>query len=270
MRKTLLFPFQLLYVIYALLAFVVLMISVFIWSLMVLPAGRLKAGNLIYKACMLWADCWLLLVFIRHKNIYVDGGPPQSACIYVSNHISYMDSAIVPKAIRRPIRPLGKVEMARIPVFGLIYKNVIVSVDRSSSGNRTKSVQQLKALLRKGISILVFPEGTFNMTHEPLKEFYDGAFRIALETGTPIQPMLLMNTFDRMHYHSIFSLNPGKSEAIFLPLVPVEGLTGKQLPELKEKVRSMMEDELVRRNATWIFESQNSKVKSQNKKVGDS
>jgi 1-acyl-sn-glycerol-3-phosphate acyltransferase len=41
------------------------------------------------------------------------------------------------------------------------------------------------------------------MTGKPLKEFYDGAFRIAIETGTPIKPVLLLNTYERMHYSSI-------------------------------------------------------------------
>ncbi len=39
---------------------------------------------------------------------------------------------------------------------------------------------------------MVFPEGTFNMTTEPLKEFYDGAFRVAIETQTPVKPVLFL------------------------------------------------------------------------------
>jgi 1-acyl-sn-glycerol-3-phosphate acyltransferase len=142
--------------------------------------------------------------------------------------------------------------MTRIPVFGFIYKNAIVTVDRSNPANRAKSVQLLKALLRKGISILVFPEGTFNMTHQPLKDFYDGAFRIAIETGTPIRPVLLLNSYDRMNYRTIFSLNPGKSRSVFLPAVTVEGMGLDDVGRLKEKVFSIMEEELVRRKAGWI------------------
>jgi len=149
---------------------------------------------------------------------------------------------------------LGKVEMAKIPIFGFIYRNAIVTVDRSNAENRAKSVLLLKSILRKGISILVFPEGTFNMTHQPLKEFYDGAFRIAIETQTPIKPVVLLNAYDRMNYNSIFSLNPGKSWSVYLREVPVEGLTVKDVAMLKEKVFDMMSKELVARGAGWIEE----------------
>jgi 1-acyl-sn-glycerol-3-phosphate acyltransferase len=250
--RLLLKPFQILYVLYAMVLFVVLMIPVFIWSILVLPLGRIRSGNLIYRACMVWADIWFPLVLIRHKNIFLEELKREESCIFVSNHISYLDSAIIPKTFRYPVRPLGKVEMSKIPIFGFIYKNVIVTVDRSSAGNRAKSIQVLKAVLRKGISVLIFPEGTFNTTHQPLKEFYDGAFRIAIETQSPIRPVLLLNTYDRMNYKSIFCLNPGKSRSIFLPSVSVEGLTLHDVQPLKEKVFRLMEERLLEYKANWI------------------
>ena len=245
-------PFQLLYVVYAFLVFLALMIPVFIWSLLVLPFGRIRGGNMIYAACRVWADIWFVLVAIRHRNIYLEPLSKQASYIFVANHISYLDSAIIPKTFRHPIRALGKVEMARIPVFGFIYKNAIVTVDRSSIMNRAKSVAILKSILKKRISILVFPEGTFNTTHQPLKSFYDGAFRIAIETGTSIRPVLFLDAYSRMHYKSIFTLNPGRSRSLFLPEVSVEGLTLDDINLLKEKVFNLMEGELKEYKATWI------------------
>jgi 1-acyl-sn-glycerol-3-phosphate acyltransferase len=250
--RILLRPFQIIYVIYAVLTFVVLMIPVFIWSLLVLLFFRSRGSNLVYYGCIVWADIWFVLVFIWHKNIFVERLRKGQSYIFVSNHISYLDSAIIPKTFRHPVRPLGKVEMSRIPIFGFIYKNAIVAVDRSSPANRSRSVKMLKYVLRKGISILVFPEGTFNTTHQPLKEFYYGAFKIAIETRTPIKPVLLLNSYDRMHYNSIFSLNPGMSRAIFLPEISVEGLTVKDVAALKDKVYEIMESALIRYGAKWI------------------
>jgi 1-acyl-sn-glycerol-3-phosphate acyltransferase len=250
--RILLKPFQILYVVYAFVSFVAIMIPVFIWSLLVLPLGKIRGGNLVFYACMVWADIWFALVFIFHKNIYAEEPKKDKSYIFVANHISYLDSAIIPKTFRHPVRPLGKIEMAKIPIFGFIYKNAIVTVDRSSAENRTKSVLILKSILKKGISILVFPEGTFNTTHQPLKEFYDGAFRTAIETGTPIKPVLIMNAYDRMHYKSFFSLNPGKSRSVFLPEISVEGLTLKDAGMLKEKVFETMKEELIKRGAKWI------------------
>ena len=181
---------QLIYFLYAAILFIVLLIPVFILSVIVSFAGAVRGGNLIYNICTAWADTWFFLVGIRHTNINhkkLEKGQPY---IFVANHISYLDAALVAKVIRKPIRPLGKVELGRIPLFGFIYRKAIVSVDRSSAINRGRSIDRMKAVLRKDISILVFPEGTFNETHKPLEEFYSGAFRIAIETATPIKPII--------------------------------------------------------------------------------
>lgn len=250
--RPLLKPFQILYVLYAVALFIVFMIPVFLWALLVANIGRVRGGNLLYGAIKLWADLWFPLIFIRHRNIYEEPLKQHQSYIYVSNHISYLDSALIPKVWRRPVRPLGKVEMTCIPIFGTIYKNAIVTVDRSSTANRARSVQVLKSLLKKEISVLVFPEGTFNETGKPLKHFYDGAFKVAIETGTPIKPVLLLDAYDRMHYSSPFSLNPGRSRAVFLKEIPTQGLTVKDTGALKQKVYDLMEEKLLEYRASWI------------------
>lgn len=255
--RYLLKPLHFLYVVYAFVLFLVLMIPVFLWSLLATLLGRIKGGNLVYGACKVWADVWFALIFIRHRNLYRQKPRPDQSYIFVVNHLSYLDAALIPKVFRRPVRPLGKVEMAKIPVFGTIYKNAIVTVDRSSSANRTKSVQVLKSVLRKGISVLVFPEGTFNETGKPLKEFYDGAFRIALETGTPVLPVLFLDNYSRMHTHSVFSLNPGRSRALFLPAISTEGYSLKEMTAFKNLVYAAMDQELRKQNAAWIKRDEN-------------
>src|SRR4029079_5633466 len=140
------------------------------------------------------------------KRIYQVPHEKEKPFIFVSNHISYLDSPIIVKAWRQPIRPLGKVEMSRIPLFGFIYRKAIVTVDRSSPENRQESISILKRVIKRGISIVVFPAGTFNPSKKPLKDFYDGAFRVAVETQIPVKPVLFLDAYDRMHYRSIFSL----------------------------------------------------------------
>ena len=248
-------PFQLLYVVYAFSLFIALMIPVFLWSLFATLFGRIRGGNLVYGACVVWAEIWFPLIFIRQRNIYLQKPRKNQSYIFVVNHISYLDAALIPKVFRHPVRPLGKVEMAKIPVFGTIYKNAIVTVDRTSAANRARSVQVLKAVLRKGISILVFPEGTFNETGQPLKDFYDGAFRIAIETGTPIMPVLFLDSYSRMNHHSALSLNPGRSRAIFLPEMPSADYTVKDVAAYKQAVYTAMETELRKQKAAWIKEA---------------
>jgi 1-acyl-sn-glycerol-3-phosphate acyltransferase len=157
------------------------------------------------------------------------------------------------QAIKRDsLRILGKIEMARIPLFGYIYSRAVVMVDRRNAQERSRSVRELKGVLSTGISVFIFPEGTFNETGRPLKEFFDGAFRIAIETQTPLQPILFLGTYELMHYRSIFALRPGRFRSVFLPAVEVEGLEMADLPALKERVYRQMEAALVRHGASWV------------------
>ena len=158
---------------------------------------------------------------------------------------------MIPKAFRQPIRPLGKVEMSKVPVFGFIYRNAIVTVDRSSAANRAKSIRLLKSVINKGISVLVFPEGTFNMGTTPLKEFYDGAFRLAIETQTPIKPVLYLDAYRRMPYESLFKMTPGRNRILYLDEISVERYTVADMDKLKEEVYAIMEKKLVEYNGAW-------------------
>jgi len=245
-------PVQWLYCIYALVLFISIMLLLFPFILIASLFGRITGGNMIYRICMFWGDLWFFLIFIYHRNYYEQPLDKNKQYIFVGNHISYLDAPIIVKTVRQPVRALGKTEIANVPVFGFIYKYAVVRVDRSNADNRAKSVRNMKSVLKKNISIIVFPEGTFNMTGNPLKDFYDGAFRLAIETQTSIKPFLLLNTYDRMNYKSIFSLTPGKSRAIFLEEVPVDGLTQQELPLLKQRVHDLMDRKLREYKASWI------------------
>ena len=208
---------------------------------------------MIYKISQLWADVSFVFWGIFHKNYFEVPHDRNKQYVFVFNHISYMDIPVLMKTIRKQhFRILGKAEMAKVPVFGFFYKNAVVMVDRSSSQKRTSSVLQLKSVIRKNISVVIAPEGTFNTTQQPLKEFYDGAFRVAIQTQTPIKPILFLDTYDRMSYRNVFSLTPGRSRAIYLNEISVEGLTVKDVSMLKEKVYDLMEKKLIFYKASWI------------------
>lgn len=249
-------PLRWLYCCYALLLFIAGMLLVVPFVVVFSFYGPVRGGNLIYKACLMWDRAWITLVGIQHVELPGPPPDPQRPYVFVANHISYLDIPVILLAVRgRAFRVLGKAEMKNIPIFGYIYSRAVVMVDRSSPDQRSKSARELIGILRQGISVFLFPEGTFNETGRPLKAFYDGAFRIAIETQTPIKPVLFLDTYRRMHYASIFSLNPGRLRTVFLPEVSVEGLTMEDLQTLKERVFRQMEDGLVQHKAPWIQSS---------------
>ena len=214
--------------------------------------GRIRGGNAIYFICSIWADCWYFLIGIYHKNYYEVPHDKHKPYIFVANHISYIDAPIIVKTLRQKVRVLAKAEMSRIPFFGFIYRNAVVTVDRGSAEARANSVRILKSVLKKEISIFIFPEGTFNITGAPLKSFFDGAFRVAIEMQTPIKPILFLDGYNRMNYRSIFLLTPGRCRSVFLDEIPTAGLTPADLNFLKQKVFNIMEQKLIQYKASWI------------------
>ncbi|NLR57036.1 1-acyl-sn-glycerol-3-phosphate acyltransferase [Chitinophaga polysaccharea] len=235
-------PLRVIYVIYAAAVFLGIMFlilpPIFLASLL----GRQKGGNIIFYFLRFWAHAWFPLVGMwvtRKYECERDNDP----CIYVVNHRSYLDAAIAVKVMRLPFRPLGKVELSKVPFFGFIYRNSVVAVDRSNAAARARSVREMMTALRAGISILVFPEGTTNESEQPLRPFHNGAFRMAIELQMPIKPVLYLDAGDRLP-HNFMRINPGKCRVVFLPPVPVAGLTMDDINTLKQKVHDIMDAEL--------------------------
>ncbi len=208
--------------------------------------GKVKGGNIIYKLCKGWARIWYFFIGIKHHEIYEAPHATNKQYVFVANHISYMDIPPAIVGIHQPLRVLGKAEMSKVPIFGWIYRAAVILVDRTTIEGRMRSIRNLKAALNDGLSIFIFPEGTFNETNMPLKNFFDGAFRMAIETQTPIKPILFVDTIKRMHYSSLFEVTPGLNRVVYLEEIAVEGLTLDNLNELKNKVYVIMEEGLKR------------------------
>lgn len=238
---------QMVYALYAFFIFMMLTLISFPLVMLSLLFGYHRGGNLIYGICKYWAGTWFLLIGVRHKEIFEHPHDTSKQWVFVANHISYIDIPPIVLMAPQPIRILGKYESSKIPIFGWIYRAAVIMVDRRNPETRAQSFRELKAALNRGVSIFLFPEGTFNMREDkPLKDFFDGAFRLAIETGTPIKPMILPDTIDRLHFKSLFSLTPGRCRVIFLEEVPVMGLEPADIPFLREKVYHIMEQALRR------------------------
>ena len=251
--KILIALWKFIFTLYGFVCFIAGLLLIFPFVIVASFYGKIKGGNFIYKICRCWADAVVFLCGIFHTNIYESPHNSNIPYVFVFNHVSYMDIPVLMKTIRKQnFRILGKAEMTHIPLFGFVYRQVVVLVDRSSAEKRVKSVLQLKSIIKKNISVVIAPEGTFNMSAQPLKEFYDGAFKVAIETQTPIKPILFLDDYDRLNPNAIFSLTPGRTRAVFLDEVSVAGLTASDVKMLKEKVYKIIEQKLIYYNASWI------------------
>ncbi len=164
--------------------------------------------------------------FIAHTNYVI-----------VCNHNSLMDVPVSTPFMPRPNKTIAKKSFAKIPLFGWIYTFGSVLVDRKSDESRRKSYEEMKRMLAIGLDMLIYPEGTRNRTEDPLKSFYDGAFRLAVDTGKPMLPVILLHTKKVLPAQLFFYLMPHQLEMHFLAPVTT---TGKSASELKEEIFAIM------------------------------
>lgn len=233
------------YLLYSAIVFFILMLIVCPFILISTGIFKEKTGRKIsFYFLKFWAWSFSLLTFLWFS---ADGEKIDTsrANIYVGNHSSFLDAVAIVICIPQAFSPLGKVEMLKIPVFGWIYKRLVVMIDRSSRESCDHSVAELRKDLADGQSILIFPEGTMNKSNQPLNPFYDGAFRLAIETQTPILPFAILNSKAHFPRTDPLLLNPGLIRTVFGEAIEVKGLVAEDLEELKAKtfkaILSMLE-----------------------------
>lgn len=158
--------------------------------------------------------------------------------VVVCNHSSMMDIPAMTPFFPGPNKTIAKKSMAKIPFFGTIYKRGSVLVDRGSDASRRKSYEDMKeVLLTEKIDMVIYPEGTRNRTGKPLKDFYDGAFRLAIDCKKDIIPVVMLYTAKVLPPGKTFFLWPHRMEMHLLP--PVSH-SGKSVSGLKEEVHGRM------------------------------
>lgn len=204
---------------------------------------QLHGNSLSYTGLRFWAQGFRYLSGIRYEIRGQEHLSNHQSYIFTLNHTSYLDAPALPLIAHHAFKPLAKKELGRIPVFGSLIRVITVMVDRSNAANRKESVLRLTHAIRSGTSLIVFPEGTINKTAAPLAPFYDGAFRIALETQTPIVPVIIHGA-SRLMPPGRLCMKPGKISIEILSPVTPGSFTPEQAGALKETVFRKMENAL--------------------------
>lgn len=198
-----------------------------------------QAGKIGYAFLYAWSWIFSMLTRIRYEFHGRHHFTKGQSYIYVSNHTSYLDLPGIRMLIPGQFRPLAKKELKKIPIFGWIARAATIIVDRSSGESRKKSIDRLKATLARGISILIFAEGTQNRTRDILQPFHDGAFRIAVDTQQPILPIVIIGAGKLMPPGTI-NLRPGKIRIYVGEEISTEGLGTPDVPALRQKTFDVM------------------------------
>ena len=235
------------YSVYSLVVFFSLAVVALIFYLLISWLPERQRLVAIFRINSVWQAIWCILSGVRVKVLNPEGRDPSATYIFVANHSNMLDILIAGGSIIHPYRPLAKKELFYIPIMGWVLRFMCLGVDRKHMQSRRKSFQEMVKKLKKGISILIFPEGTRNRTDKPLKPFYDGAFKLSIETGFPVLPIVFLNARSLQPVDTI-RLYPGKIFVKYLePVYPAEDQL-MNAKVLKELVFSRMYAELQSEN----------------------
>lgn len=228
------------YAVYAMLVFVATMLVVFIPIWFISLLSEPSRARALHKVFRVWMGVYLPLIFCpvfrKGKHHFKKG----SNYVVVINHNSLMDIPVSSPWIPGPNKTLAKSEMAKIPLFGVIYKAGSILVDRKREGSRRESFAKMQEALEQGTHLCLYPEGTRNKTKEPIQPFFDGAFITAIKSQKPIIPGLIFNTGTILPHNRKGWARPKLIRIHFLEPIPTVGLTTQDVTTLKEQVYNLM------------------------------
>jgi 1-acyl-sn-glycerol-3-phosphate acyltransferase len=114
--------------------------------------------------------------------------------IYAANHQSFVDILVLAATLPGKFRWIAKKELFRIPFLGWhMQRAKYISIDRSDRASAARSIMETVETLRRGISLVIFPEETRSPDGN-LKEFKRGGFAVAVRAEVPIVPVVIEGT----------------------------------------------------------------------------
>ena len=163
---------------------------------------------------------------------------PRNPYVVVSNHESFVDILLI-SHLPWEMKWLSKREMFKIPVAGWLMRLAKdVPLDRGDRESASAAMELCKVALDQNVSVMIFPEGTRSATGE-MRDFKDGAFRLAIETQLPILPLAVAGTRSALRKHD-WRMGRADAEVHVLEPVSTEGLTPDDVGELRDRVRALI------------------------------
>jgi 1-acyl-sn-glycerol-3-phosphate acyltransferase len=193
----------------------------------------------------------LFLAGIRLKVRGLEKLNRNSGYVYVGNHRSHVDAAVVFRTVPGDVRFLIKKEVFRIPLVSFALRTMgMIEVDRSNPEASAQSIDRAVSEIRAGRSVILFPEGTRSRQEKTLP-FKKGAFVLAIKSQAPVIPFSLIGAHQALKPDSIL-LYGGEVELIFHDPIETKGL------DLED--REQLLHEAQRRVESSLFEQKDAKI----------
>jgi 1-acyl-sn-glycerol-3-phosphate acyltransferase len=199
----------------------------------------------LYPLALWGAKTWLRLCGARVNVTGQENLDPRTSYVFISNHRSYLDTAVLFRYSGKRIGLVAKKELLKAPVLGqgMGFVNII-AIDRSNPERALRSMERAREVMERGYSFGVFAEGTRAMPGE-LLPFKKGAFHLALQTDAPIIPVAIKNT-DWMMGKRTGVAYSGTIEIVLGKPIETAGMSETDIPRLLEMTRTAVASDLGR------------------------
>lgn len=191
-----------------------------------------------------WSRLLMLTTGIELNVLGEENLTAQRPAVFIFNHRNQADPMIAGRLVNVDFTGVGKKELERNPLMGPLGKVMDAAfIDRDDTQSAVEGLHKVEELARKGLSILIAPEGTRLDTTE-VGPFKKGPFRIAMAAGIPIVPIVIRNA-EVIAARDSNTFNAGTVDVAVFPPIPTDDWTHDDLPDRIAEVRQLYLDTLL-------------------------
>jgi 1-acyl-sn-glycerol-3-phosphate acyltransferase len=213
--------------------------TMFFGTLVLLVAAVRSTSGVIDWLIRRWARTLVNAAGIELHSEGLEILDPKRRYILVSNHYSYFDIPCILAAVQQPIRFMAKASLFQIPIFGwAIGRAGFIPIDRKNRRSAVKSFDLAADRIRKGNTIVIFPEEGRSRTRE-MRPFQRGAFLLAIKSQQTMVPIAIDGTFNVFPVGAR-SVTPGRVTVRAGAPIETAGCTLRDKERLAEATRAQI------------------------------
>lgn len=196
-----------------------------------------------HKIIRFWSQVFFLLTGMIIQKDWKFRPDKKKTYVYVANHFAYLDVAAGMNLVENYFAYVGKSSVSKVPLFGYMFDQLHIAVNRSDKDSRTKTMLRGIRALKNGRSVFIMPEGGIVSKEIPkmAQPFKDGPFIMAVENQVPIVPVTYLNNYE-INPANLFSW--GFPKVIINKEIRTEGKTSKDIEVLKKEVYDVIQGNL--------------------------
>ncbi|MEG0332556.1 MAG: lysophospholipid acyltransferase family protein [Clostridium sp.] len=199
--------------------------------------------ELVFDTVSKWAENKIKIAGATVKICGEENIPKDETVLFMSNHQSNFDIALFLSYIKTNKGFVAKKELSKVPILNTWMEKIdCIFMDRSNMRASAQAIAESTKLLKKGRSMVIFPEGTRSCKNE-LLEFKAGSFKLATKSKVKIVPVTIKNSYKLMEENNN-RITPAKVEIYIHPPVETKGLSKEEEDALPSKIKGIIESKL--------------------------